>query len=385
MSAGLWGQTRVDLGRQGRNVDFRSETATLPAQSGGTLPALCEPAEVFIKISAPEGANVYLCVEQNRWAPQIAHIVGTGGIHSICGSGTCTLQADTGYLQWRKNGQDGVDLLVAANSGSASAYRGCPTTNTPPGKVVEAYTAGMRVYLLPDVSSAGGATTLDVCNLRPKALKRSDGSSDPGANDLAAGHLYRIWFDGAVFRLPDVSWGAISGSLADQGDLQTVLNGKQSLSARGQANGYASLGADGKVPVSQLPEGQGSGATVSTLQSGLPWIVTTVGGPSAYTGTMDPALTADRLRPGTRLVWVVNADCAAGPVSLAIDGAGVKPVKKATQAGLSDPPPPTAPRALPWACFMTGRYSAWRELRNCRPRAASFLRRITGPSRLGRR
>jgi hypothetical protein len=47
-----------------------------------------------------------------------------------------------------------------------------------------------------------------------------------------------------------------------QGDvtgLSASLAAKQDTSAKGQANGYASLGADGKVPAAQLPASQGGG------------------------------------------------------------------------------------------------------------------------------
>lgn len=69
-----------------------------------------------------------------------------------------------------------------------------------------------------------------------------------------------------------VSWGDILGTLADQTDLQTALNGKansdvvtvhvgeadphtqyQKESEKGSANGYTPLGADSKVPTSYLP------------------------------------------------------------------------------------------------------------------------------------
>lgn len=79
-----------------------------------------------------------------------------------------------------------------------------------------------------------------------------------------------------------LEWGAIEGSLSDQADLTNALNSKQStltgtsdvpgldtalgnkadssqlagyqsIAEKGAANGYASLGSDGKVPSSQLP------------------------------------------------------------------------------------------------------------------------------------
>jgi len=42
-------------------------------------------------------------------------------------------------------------------------------------------------------------------------------------------------------------------AIADVTNLQTSLNGKQDKTEKGVANGYASLGADGKVPSAQLP------------------------------------------------------------------------------------------------------------------------------------
>lgn len=44
---------------------------------------------------------------------------------------------------------------------------------------------------------------------------------------------------------------------AEAAAVQAQLDGKESLSAKGQANGYAGLGADGKVPSAQLPPSAG--------------------------------------------------------------------------------------------------------------------------------
>lgn len=49
--------------------------------------------------------------------------------------------------------------------------------------------------------------------------------------------------------------------ISDVTDLQASLDAKQASSEKGQANGYASLGADGLVPSAQLPAA-GSGNTV---------------------------------------------------------------------------------------------------------------------------
>lgn len=49
------------------------------------------------------------------------------------------------------------------------------------------------------------------------------------------------------------AWGDITGTLADQTDLQAALDAKQATSQKGQANGYAELDASGLVPIGQIP------------------------------------------------------------------------------------------------------------------------------------
>lgn len=49
------------------------------------------------------------------------------------------------------------------------------------------------------------------------------------------------------------AWGEITGTLADQTDLQAALDLKQSTNEKGAANGYASLDAGGTVPDAQIP------------------------------------------------------------------------------------------------------------------------------------
>ena len=44
-----------------------------------------------------------------------------------------------------------------------------------------------------------------------------------------------------------------SGGVISMSDLIAAINSKQDESEKGQANGYAALGADGIVPASQLP------------------------------------------------------------------------------------------------------------------------------------
>lgn len=49
-------------------------------------------------------------------------------------------------------------------------------------------------------------------------------------------------------------WGGITGTLADQADLQAALSAKLDATLKGAVNGLAELGGDGKVPNAQLPD-----------------------------------------------------------------------------------------------------------------------------------
>ena len=51
------------------------------------------------------------------------------------------------------------------------------------------------------------------------------------------------------------TWGSIAGTLSGQTDLQNALNAKQSLSEKGQVNGYASIDGSGTIPLSEIPVG----------------------------------------------------------------------------------------------------------------------------------
>lgn len=62
-------QTRVDLGTQGKNIDF-SRVSTKPFRTGTVLPTTCSVGETFFKTDAPAGRNFYGCTTPNVWTPQ---------------------------------------------------------------------------------------------------------------------------------------------------------------------------------------------------------------------------------------------------------------------------------------------------------------------------
>jgi hypothetical protein len=76
-AATLYGQTQVDLPTQSKRVDFSGANATKPFKSGTVLPPACSVGEMFFKLDAPAGANLYACTSLNTWTPQT--VSGGGG------------------------------------------------------------------------------------------------------------------------------------------------------------------------------------------------------------------------------------------------------------------------------------------------------------------
>jgi hypothetical protein len=71
---GMWmvalpglGQTRIDLGNQGKAPDFGAKAHTRPMQTGSVLPATCSLGELFFNSSANSGQNIYGCTATNIW------------------------------------------------------------------------------------------------------------------------------------------------------------------------------------------------------------------------------------------------------------------------------------------------------------------------------
>jgi hypothetical protein len=64
----LHGQlTQIDLRLQSRNVDFSAASATKPFRSGTGLPSTCGLGEMYYRMDAAAGMNVYGCTAANAW------------------------------------------------------------------------------------------------------------------------------------------------------------------------------------------------------------------------------------------------------------------------------------------------------------------------------
>lgn len=64
----LYGQlTQVDLRLQSRDVDFSGASATKPFRAGSGLPSTCGQGEMYYRLDAAAGMNVYGCTATNSW------------------------------------------------------------------------------------------------------------------------------------------------------------------------------------------------------------------------------------------------------------------------------------------------------------------------------
>ena len=215
----LGAQTQVDLHTQSKGVDFQAAPYTRPLKTSATLPATCTVNELLLLTTAPAGSNIYACLSTNNWVPEAGSssqlltiqnngtpvgsrgtenfVPGPGFLNTITDLGTkldIQLGVDTSVVLSQADLQSGGAVFCASASGSGSTYS-CALTPT-----LTAYTAGMVLFWQPDISGAGGATTLNVDLLGAVALVKPDGTN-PGTADIAAGELYPVWYDGTSFRL----------------------------------------------------------------------------------------------------------------------------------------------------------------------------------------
>jgi len=64
----LAAQTKIDLSSQARRIDFSNSTAVKPLPVGTVLPATCSVGEMFFKLDAPDGENLYMCPAKDIWS-----------------------------------------------------------------------------------------------------------------------------------------------------------------------------------------------------------------------------------------------------------------------------------------------------------------------------
>jgi hypothetical protein len=106
---------------------------------------------------------------------------------------------NTAVVLTRTAHQAGTVLFCNSTTNSPVTYQ-CIMSPT-----LTAYTIPMALHWRPDVTNSGGAMTLEIDGLGARAVKLSDGATDPSAGDIKAGVLYPVWYDGVLFRLLQTS------------------------------------------------------------------------------------------------------------------------------------------------------------------------------------
>jgi hypothetical protein len=97
----LYGQlTQVDLRLQSRDVDFSGASATKPFKSGNGLPSTCSQGEMYYRLDAASGMNVYGCTSANFWTleqgPPAASMASQLGDFGVTRTSATTLSIGAG-------------------------------------------------------------------------------------------------------------------------------------------------------------------------------------------------------------------------------------------------------------------------------------------------
>ena len=97
----LYGQlTQLDLRLQSRDVDFSAASATKPLKSGTGLPSSCGQGELYYRLDASAGMNVYGCTSPNSWTleqgPPAASMASQLGDFGVTATNATTLTIGAG-------------------------------------------------------------------------------------------------------------------------------------------------------------------------------------------------------------------------------------------------------------------------------------------------
>src|SRR5579862_4341317 len=97
----LYGQlTQLDLRMQSRDVDFSGSSATKPFKSGTGLPSSCGQGEMYYRLDATAGMNVYGCTTSNSWTleqgPPAASMASQLGDFAVTRGSATTLAIGAG-------------------------------------------------------------------------------------------------------------------------------------------------------------------------------------------------------------------------------------------------------------------------------------------------
>lgn len=236
-TGGAAGQTKVDLGRQAKNVDFSQAGRSRPFPSGSELPTQCETGDTFLKTGSTVDQELFICSAAHTWTA-VGKELPAGGL-----SAGRILKVGYGGLEWtalggdvtgdpdgvRVRGLQGKPVSTSQPSdGDALVYDaslGTWVPRVPPGT----YEPGAGVVM------AGNVITVDAATIPSYSLGTGapSGSCSPGRDyylDASAHQLYYCASEGSWRSLSSGdhahTWGSLTGSMSDQADLSSALASK---------------------------------------------------------------------------------------------------------------------------------------------------------------
>lgn len=149
----LFSQTKVDLGQQGKNVDFSGSATTKPIKTGTVIPASCSTGELFFKTNAVAGSNLFACVAANTWFNQSS----AGGVPTVVGNPSKILSSDGVSASWLALGGDisgAVDSTVVNKIQNRAVSAAAPAA----GQAL-VWNAGASLWEPRNVTGGGGSLT----------------------------------------------------------------------------------------------------------------------------------------------------------------------------------------------------------------------------------
>ena len=126
------GQTLINLGTQGRNIDFSNAAETRPVRVGSSLPSTCSTGDLFFNTSGTAGQNLFGCASPNVWAligqnsTNLTDPGANGIVKRTAPNVTTAVAAPTGTIVGTTDTQTLTNKSIDAseiNSGTLSASR----------------------------------------------------------------------------------------------------------------------------------------------------------------------------------------------------------------------------------------------------------------------